>query len=54
MNVSRDIHNAGYSGEIWQRSYYDHIVRNQTDYNEICEYIENNPKKWLLNHQLNP
>ena len=31
---------------IWQRSYYDHIIRNQKDYNEIWEYIENNPKKY--------
>ncbi len=35
---------------IFQRSYYDHIIRNQDDYNEIWEYIENNPKKWILTH----
>ena len=33
MNTSRDIHNAGYKGNIWQRSYYDHIIRNPKDYN---------------------
>lgn len=32
----------------FQRSYYDHVVRNQQDYNEVWEYIENNPKKWWL------
>ena len=32
---------------IWQRSYYDHAIRNQEDYNEIWQYIENNPKKRL-------
>ena len=36
---------------IFQRSFYDHIIRNQEDYNEIWEYIENNPKKWLLTHE---
>ena len=36
---------------IFQRSYYDHIIRNQEDYNEIWEYIDNNPKKWILNKQ---
>lgn len=36
---------------IFQRSYYDHIIRNQEDYNEVWEYIENNPKKWLLNNK---
>ena len=32
---------------IFQRSYYDHVIRNQRDYDEIWEYIENNPRKWL-------
>jgi len=33
---------------IFQRSYYDHIIRNQQDFNEIWEYIDNNPRKWFL------
>ena len=33
---------------IWQRSFYDHGIRNQQDYNEIWKYIENNPLKYLL------
>ena len=33
-------------GEIWQRSYYEHIVRNERDYREIWQYIEDNPAKW--------
>ena len=36
---------------IFQRSYYDHVIRNQRDYNEIWEYIENNPWKWMLTKQ---
>lgn len=35
-------------GPIWQKSFYDHGIRNQQDYNEIWEYIENNPIKYLL------
>ena len=34
---------------IWQKSFYDHGIRNQQDYNEICQYIENNPLKYALN-----
>ena len=30
---------------LLQRSYYDHVIRNQKDYDEIWEYIQNNPKK---------
>ena len=37
--------------KIWQRSYYDHIIRDQNDYNEIWEYIDTNPKKWILTHK---
>ncbi len=36
---------------IFQRSYYDHVIRNQQDYNEKWEYIENNPKKWMITKQ---
>ena len=34
--------------KIFQRSYYDHVIRNQQDYNEIWQYIENNPRKWVI------
>ena len=33
---------------IFQRSYYDHVIRNQQDYNEVWEYIENNPEKCII------
>lgn len=32
---------------VWQRSFYDHKIRNHEDYLEIWEYIENNPCKYL-------
>ena len=31
---------------IWQKSFYDHIVRNDQDLARIREYIQNNPKNW--------
>ena len=34
---------------IWQKSFYEHTIRNQRDYDEIWEYIENNPLKYTLN-----
>ena len=30
----------------WQKSFHDHIVRNEDDYREIWTYIDNNPAKW--------
>jgi hypothetical protein len=32
---------------IFQRSYYDHIIRNEADFTEKQNYILNNPAKWL-------
>ena len=32
---------------IWQRSYYDHIIRDQQDYDIRVRYIRENPAKWL-------
>ena len=34
----------GYS--IWQKSYYDHIIRNEKEYYKIIEYIQNNIINW--------
>ena len=33
---------------IWQKSYYDHIIRNEKDYLRIWEYIDENIIKWNL------
>ena len=32
---------------IWQRSYHDHIIRNEREFLEICNYIDNNPINWV-------
>ena len=37
--------------KLWQKSYYDHVIRNDQDYNETWEYIENNPIKWEITHE---
>lgn len=33
---------------VWQRNYYEHLIRNENELNEIREYIINNPIKWEL------
>ncbi|MBI4773839.1 MAG: transposase [Deltaproteobacteria bacterium] len=32
--------------KIWQRNYYEHIIRNDDELNRIREYIANNPAQW--------
>jgi REP element-mobilizing transposase RayT len=39
--VNRDV---GYN--VFQRSFYDHVVRGEQDYREIWQYIDTNPYKW--------
>jgi len=31
---------------VWQRNYYEHVIRNEDDYRKIAEYIADNPRKW--------
>jgi REP element-mobilizing transposase RayT len=33
-------------GVVWQRNYYEHIIRNDEDANRIHRYIESNPSMW--------
>ena len=32
---------------IWQRNYYEHIIRNEEAFQTIANYIVNNPSKWV-------
>ena len=34
------------AGKLWQRNYYEHIIRNETELNKIREYIITNPLNW--------
>jgi REP element-mobilizing transposase RayT len=36
----------GFFGKLWQRSYYDRIVRDDNELTRIRQYIKNNPAKW--------
>ena len=31
---------------VWQRNYYEHIIRDEKSYYQISEYIQTNPLKW--------
>lgn len=32
---------------LWQRGYYEHVIRNQDDFDAAAEYIQTNPARWL-------
>jgi putative transposase len=33
-------------GQIWHRSFHDHIIRNQCEYDYIAHYVATNPLRW--------
>ena len=35
-----------FNGHIWQRSFHDHVIRDEAGFLEIWNYIEGNPSKW--------
>lgn len=39
---------------IFQRSYYDHIIRDREDYFDILRYIEYNPHNWSVDQHFTP
>ena len=43
---SKLIHQNGLSDFVWQRSFYDHVIRNDRSLDKIREYIVNNPINW--------
>ena len=38
--------NSGVNIRLWQRGYFDHIVRSDVDLQETWSYIESNPMNW--------
>ena len=36
---------AGFA--VWQKGFYDHVIRNDNEYKDIWNYIEGNPGKWV-------
>jgi len=37
---------TGETGSLWQRGFYEHVVRDERDFNRIGGYIANNPANW--------
>jgi putative transposase len=46
--TSKLIHQHGLSEFVWERSFYDHIIRKDESLRSIREYIANNPIRWHL------
>ena len=40
-----------FPGKLWQRNYYEHIIRNEAELDRIRTYIANNPTQWALDDE---
>lgn len=46
IGVTKWFRSNGNMENIWQRNYWEHIIRDEKSYQRIAEYIINNPKNW--------
>jgi putative transposase len=53
MNVAKQINQSrGVSGHpVWQRNYYEHIIRDEKSLYQIRQYIRNNPAHWDIDEE---
>jgi len=42
---------APFNGKLWQRNYYEHVIRSQESLNRIRQYIIDNPAQWSLDRE---
>jgi len=40
-----------FPGQLWQRNYYEHIIRDEESLNCIRQYIADNPAQWALDRE---
>ena len=40
--------NKEYGKNVWQRSFYDHVIRDEEDYLKRVNYIAENPTRWAF------
>jgi REP-associated tyrosine transposase len=40
-----------FNGRLWQRNYYEHIIRDEDSLNRIRQYIVNNPTRWAFDRE---
>ncbi len=43
--------NRSAQSPLWQKGYYEHVIRSQSELRQIGEYILGNPSKWSLDRE---
>ena len=50
----RGVNNMGwhpFDGRLWQRNYFEHVIRNEASLERIRQYITDNPARWALDRE---
>ncbi len=40
-----------FNGRLWQRNYYEHVIRNEESLNRIRQYVPDNPARWQFDRE---
>lgn len=46
IGVTKWIRHNTDARNVWQRNYYEHVIRNHVEYQRLSKYIMNNPQRW--------
>ena len=47
--VNEDLGTMGHP--LWQRNYYEHVIRDEKEWDRIRQYVESNPLRWEQDHE---
>ena len=50
-SVSRTARKALGITDVWQRNYFEHIIRDDSEYEQVVEYIHTNPLNWMTDNE---
>lgn len=51
IGVTKWFRENGVTGNVWQRNYYEHVIRNEESLSRIRQYIHENPTRWAFDRE---
>jgi len=49
--VTRQLREGGFAEPVWQRNYYERVIRDERELQAIRQYIIDNPQQWALDKE---
>jgi putative transposase len=51
IGVTKWFRENEHAGKVWQRNYYEHVIRNDESLSRIRQYIQENPTRWAFDRE---